>query len=491
MRRIGILLPVLLAFQAGVPPALAWTWPVGGPVLQYFTFGDDPYAGGQHRGIDVGAPAGASVVAPAAGTVSFAGTVPGGGRTLTIETGDGYSVTLVHLGSVSVGRGASVGEGETVGTIGPSGTAEVAEPYVHLGIRVTAEENGYVDPLGLLPPQAAEQPAGDPAANVGGDVAPAVDPVQAAPPTVEPAGTTGGDLLPADPLPLSQPVQGAEPAAAGDGDSAPQAASPPAATEEASASQQGAGAENGLPASPTATPTPQPAPPAVPATPGSEPSASAGVIHPARSSHGARRAAGGNPAPQIPRALGAQVAPATPSPALIGRRATKPSQTGVAKRPAERGAERRDAGLAAGPRAPVPVAEPRDATATPRPAPGFAARSRALAPARAVPRHDGGPSPWIVALAVAGALAAGAWLGRRPAVRLRPAAANPVEPEPMSTLAVTQLRPLAADVPNDELTEDDLRDLERGLELLLSTSGTPGHVENGPAELPPAREWAR
>lgn len=488
MRCIGILLPVLLAFQAGVPPALAWTWPVGGPVLQYFTFGDDPYAGGQHRGIDVGAPDGATVVAPAAGTISFAGTVPGGGRTLTIETGDGYSVTLVHLGAVAVGRGATVEEGEAVGTIGPSGTAEVAEPYVHLGIRVTAEENGYVDPLGLLPPQATEQAVGDPAANVGGDVA-AADPVEAVLPAVEPGATSGGDSQPADPPALSQPVQAAEPAAAGDGDSAPQVASPPATTEGASASQQGVGTENGLPASPAATPTPQPAAPAVPATPGSEPSASAGGTHPARSSHGARRAAVGNPAPRIPRALGAQAAPATPSPALVGRRATKPSQTGVAKRPAQRGAERRDGRLVADSRAPVPVAMPRDITAAPRPASGVAAPSQALAPARAVPRHDGGPSSWIVALAVAGALAAGAWLGRRLAVRPRPAAANPVEPT--STLAVSQLQPPAGDVPTDEVTEEDLRDLERGLELLLSTSRTPGQVENRPGELPPAREWAR
>jgi hypothetical protein len=34
--------------------AHAWTWPVDGPVLRPFAFGSDPYAGGQHRGIDVG-----------------------------------------------------------------------------------------------------------------------------------------------------------------------------------------------------------------------------------------------------------------------------------------------------------------------------------------------------------------------------------------------------------------------------------------------------
>jgi hypothetical protein len=175
MRRLVILLPVLLAFQVGVQPALAWTWPVDGPVLRQFTFGGDPYAGGQHRGIDIGAPSGTAVRAPASGRVSFAGTVPGGGRTLTIETADGFSVTLVHLGTIGAARGAGVGEGDAVGTVGPSGEVDLAEPYVYLGIRVTADPNGYVDPLRYLPAPATStpvlepQPAADPAPTAAAD----------------------------------------------------------------------------------------------------------------------------------------------------------------------------------------------------------------------------------------------------------------------------------------------------------------------------------
>ena len=125
-----------------------------GPVLQPFAYDEaHPYASGQHRGVDIGAgSAGETVVAPAAGTVSFAGTVPTNGKSVTIETADGYSVTLTHLGSIGVVKGAAVAEQDAVGTVGPSGTPEVDGPYVHLGIRVTADPNGYVDPLGLLPP---------------------------------------------------------------------------------------------------------------------------------------------------------------------------------------------------------------------------------------------------------------------------------------------------------------------------------------------------
>ena len=46
--------------------------------------------------------------AQAAGTVEFAGTVPTSGKSVTIETPDGYSVTLTHLGSILVSKGAPV-----------------------------------------------------------------------------------------------------------------------------------------------------------------------------------------------------------------------------------------------------------------------------------------------------------------------------------------------------------------------------------------------
>jgi hypothetical protein len=155
MKRLVILLPALLAFQVGVQPALAWTWPVDGPVLRQFDLGDDPYAGGQHRGIDIAAVAGGPVRSPATGAVTFAGTVPGGGRTLTIETLDGYAVTLLHLGALGVEKGAGVAEGAAVATVGPSGELEHAEPYVHLGIRLAGDPSGYRDPLLFLPPRPA------------------------------------------------------------------------------------------------------------------------------------------------------------------------------------------------------------------------------------------------------------------------------------------------------------------------------------------------
>ncbi len=211
------LLPALLAILVGASPAHAWTWPANGPVLQPFTFADDPYAAGLHRGIDVAAPAGTAVRAPAAGTVSFAGTVPRHGRTVTIQTADGYAVTLVHLGGIAVSRGSPVAEGATVGTIGSSGEPEHGVPYVHLGVRVTAEPEGYVDPLLLLPPRelapAGPSPDGKTgatggdglAAPVGAAAAAAPEAAEAGLPVPEPAAADGAGV--ATETPATQPTE--------------------------------------------------------------------------------------------------------------------------------------------------------------------------------------------------------------------------------------------------------------------------------------------
>ena len=69
---------------ATAPAAQAWAWPADGEILRAFSVGDDPYAGGQHRGVDLALGDATSVRAPAAGEVTFAGTVPTHGRTVTI-----------------------------------------------------------------------------------------------------------------------------------------------------------------------------------------------------------------------------------------------------------------------------------------------------------------------------------------------------------------------------------------------------------------------
>lgn len=199
MRRVLLAAVAALVF---VPGAQGWTWPSDGSVLRPFLLGNDPYVGGQHRGVDVGGELGADVRAPASGAITFAGTVPGGGRAITILTADGYAVTLLQLGEILVARGQLVEEGAVVARVGPSGDAVTAEAHVHLGVRVASEPDGYLDPLTLLPPR---EPSVDEPEPVE---APAV--VEEAPASEQPAAPP--DVTEPEP-PIPEASISAEPAA--------------------------------------------------------------------------------------------------------------------------------------------------------------------------------------------------------------------------------------------------------------------------------------
>jgi hypothetical protein len=194
VRRFVLVLLCVLAVPAS---ARAWTWPVDGPVVRGFSFDPDhPYAAGQHRGIDLAAGAGTPVRAPTAGTVTFAGAVPNGGKTISIETPLGYTATLLHLGTIAVGRGAHVAEGAPVAAGGN-------DAFVYFGIRTTADPQGYVDPLGFLPARPA------PTTRVGGG---GTTPSR----TAEPRAATA----PAQPTDASAAAGATRPAASPSGDAA-------------------------------------------------------------------------------------------------------------------------------------------------------------------------------------------------------------------------------------------------------------------------------
>jgi hypothetical protein len=259
------------------PTAAGWSWPVDGPVLRPFVFGDDPYAGGQHRGIDIGARPETPVKAASAGTVSFAGTVPSGGRTVTVQSAGGLSVTYLELGAIRVARGAEVVEGDPIGTVGPAA-------HVHLGVRITADPHGYLDPLRFLParveapaqadpvevaPPAAAQP--DPAAEPSAADAAAADPDAPPPAATEPPGPPPSATEPAvaRPAPVasdSVPDELVEPPGKAGAKAGARATlvrgSEPAAADDAPASE--ATAKRTAPSRPavartTATPAPRPA----------------------------------------------------------------------------------------------------------------------------------------------------------------------------------------------------------------------------------------
>ncbi|MDP1847689.1 MAG: peptidoglycan DD-metalloendopeptidase family protein, partial [Solirubrobacteraceae bacterium] len=141
---VGVLLGGLAACATSAV-ARDWLRPVDGAVVRPFSVSDvDRFAAGQHRGIDLAAAPGAVVRAACAGRVSFAGRVPGGGRTVSVRCGP-LIATYQHLGSVTVARGQAVPPG---GRIGRAGQASPA-PHVHLGARVAATGE-YRDPAALF-----------------------------------------------------------------------------------------------------------------------------------------------------------------------------------------------------------------------------------------------------------------------------------------------------------------------------------------------------
>ena len=161
MRRLPLTsATTLLAFLLLVPPACAeWVWPVRGEVITPYRNGADPYASGQHRGIDIAAAAGTTVVAAASGEVRFAGTAGSSGLTVSVRTGDGrYDTSYLHLSSTSVREGDHVASGQRLGTVGTSGARSAAAPHLHFGVRDAGSRHAYHDPLGFLPPPAASRP---------------------------------------------------------------------------------------------------------------------------------------------------------------------------------------------------------------------------------------------------------------------------------------------------------------------------------------------
>jgi murein DD-endopeptidase MepM/ murein hydrolase activator NlpD len=145
-------LPLLVgASLAGAPAAPAgssasWGWPVIGPVVRGFDPPETPFGAG-HRGIDVAAPVGTTVLAPESGVVAFAGRV-GGELFVTLDHGGGLTSTYSWLSATLVRVGDAVGVGTPIALSG-RGHPGSTVPHLHFGVR---QDDVYLDPLAFLGP---------------------------------------------------------------------------------------------------------------------------------------------------------------------------------------------------------------------------------------------------------------------------------------------------------------------------------------------------
>src|SRR3954454_1044467 len=157
---IAALLSALLMSSSQAAAAGGWTWPVRGRVVTQFRNGGDPYAAGQHRGVDLAAPVGTPVVTATAGTIIYAGVVGSSGLTVPARTSDGrYELSYLHLSAASVQRGQAVGPGTSIGAVGVTGRRTGGQAPLPLAVREAADRHAYLDPLRFLAPPPGESPS--------------------------------------------------------------------------------------------------------------------------------------------------------------------------------------------------------------------------------------------------------------------------------------------------------------------------------------------
>ena len=101
-----------------------------------------------HEGIDVSAPMGSPIEAPAAGVVTYAGWETGYGNKITINHGFGIVTKFAHASKLLVKTGQRVSRGQRIALVGNSGLA--TGPHLHYEVHVNGRP---VNPLKYVLPE--------------------------------------------------------------------------------------------------------------------------------------------------------------------------------------------------------------------------------------------------------------------------------------------------------------------------------------------------
>ena len=98
-----------------------------------------------HTGIDIGAPTGGNIVAAAAGTVIYSGSLGGYGNTIMLDHGGGIVTLYAHNSRLMVKEGTVVKRGDIVSKAGSTGMS--TGPHLHFEVR---KNGAYQDPMTWL-----------------------------------------------------------------------------------------------------------------------------------------------------------------------------------------------------------------------------------------------------------------------------------------------------------------------------------------------------
>ena len=141
-------LPRLVGEGTALLGATPDAWPVDGVISSGFGVRLSPFAGQEefHKGVDIMAPAGSPVRAPAPGVVVFAGEDAEGALAVVLDHGGGYTSSFSHLESLTAARGQRLDRGASLGAVGQAGRS--TGPHLHYEVRLFGLP---VDPRNLLP----------------------------------------------------------------------------------------------------------------------------------------------------------------------------------------------------------------------------------------------------------------------------------------------------------------------------------------------------
>lgn len=135
-------------------PATRFILPVEAPQSSAFGlrryFNEQPRA--PHSGIDLAAPEGTPILAPARAIVLDTGDFFFNGNTVFLDHGQGLVTMYCHMSEISVESGDVIEQGEAIGKIGSTG--RVTGAHLHWGVSLNDQR---VDPWLFLPEDAASE----------------------------------------------------------------------------------------------------------------------------------------------------------------------------------------------------------------------------------------------------------------------------------------------------------------------------------------------